>query len=60
MEVTVSNIEERSKEIIYYWKDLKHWVPNECYEKVVLPNLDRHIQLTTFLEIWGDKNKQTI
>lgn len=58
MEVTVSNIEERSKEIIYYWKDLKHWVPKECYEKVVLPNLDRHIQLTSFLEIWGDKNKR--
>ena len=57
MEVTVSNIEERSKEIIYYWKDLKHWVPKECYEKVMLPNLERHVQLTSFLEIWGDRKK---
>lgn len=58
MEATVNKIEETSKEIIYYWKDLEHWVPKECYEKVVLPNLERHIQLTSFLEIWGNKNKR--
>ncbi len=55
MEYTVKKINETSKEIVNYWEDLKHWVPKECYEKVMLPNLERHVQLTSFLEIWGDR-----
>lgn len=57
MRIFINKIEFLSKEILRYWKDTTKWLPYGYKEQVYLPDIDRLIQLTNFLDIWSNKNK---
>ncbi len=56
MEQVINRIEETSRETLNFWKDTTKWAPDYLHEEPIIPDLERYIQLTNFLQIWNIKN----
>ncbi len=51
----INDIRKRSKNILNFWKKPHNWIPEQCREEVLLPNIQWYLQLTECLEIWSNK-----